>query len=83
MVGGVNRRGWRARQGARGENRTGFAAGPHDVAVARGAIADFGGRLGKFGPNCPGDDLAGTKTGPSALRINRRPTPRGWDRQTR
>jgi hypothetical protein len=41
VVWGVNRRGWRARQGARGENQTRFPARAHDVAVAMGTILGF------------------------------------------
>ena len=35
---GVHRRGWRARQGAKRENRAGFSAEARDVAAARDRV---------------------------------------------
>jgi hypothetical protein len=45
VVGACSRRGWRARQGRRGENQAGFPVRGRDVAAVMEAIADFGGDL--------------------------------------
>lgn len=58
MVGGVNRRGWRARQGARAENQTGFPAGPHDVAGAMGTTLGFRRQFERIGREPFADDPA-------------------------
>src|SRR3954454_15485294 len=65
VVGGVNRRGWRARQGWQGENRAGFPGGPHDVAAAMATTADFGGGLRGNGPEPFATDPARARCGTS------------------
>lgn len=83
VVGGVNRRGWRVRQGARDENQAGFPPRPTMSRWWRRRFADFGGTLSGFGL---GRSLLSRREGRGCACIAESLVwwrKRGWDRQTR